>query len=299
MAQAVYALFSKYRYPIILVAAILCAVAAVFLAKSYLDMKEREIRSEMAAKQRLTQVVVAKMDLPVGSEISPKTMSARSVPSDYIPDGAITPEVFSSVEGMAISEPISQGKMLLRHNIKNITRVEKFSDLLAKGERAVTLDVDGRSSAEYMLEAGDLIDIAVREKESGEFTPLLEKVIVLATGKVTTADPKLPGMYKKAEYETITIGVESSKVAMVLAADSRRELVYLLRNDGDKDRSKYLSSSQNRIEVILGKKSKEGALESVEEKISSGVVASREKRNKEGHLLRRAVFGENILSMKE
>lgn len=279
---------ARYRYPLVLLISLLCAVAAIWLAKNYLDLKEREILERISARQKMVEVVVAKRNLPAGSEISADTMSARPIPEEYLPDGAIRPGGFSAVTGLYTSAPIGSGKPLIRHNIQDISRVEKFSDLLAPGQRALTLEVNGISSVEYMLEAGDVIDLAIRGKKGDAFVPLLERVTVLATGKVTTADPRSPGMYKKAEYQSITIAVDSSKVASILLAEGRRELVFLLRNEGDKATSRYLVGATHTIEVIAGSSGSGGQLEITLEQTTAVDRPEIVPRNAEGRLLRKA-----------
>lgn len=279
---------ARYRYPLVLLLSLLCALAAIWLAKTYLATKEREILERISASQNMTEVVVARRTLPAGSEISAETMSVRPVPEAYVPDGAIRPGNFSTVTGMFIAAPIASGKPLIRHNIKGISRVEKFSDLLAPGERALALEVNGISSVEYMVEAGDVIDLAIRNRKGDGFKPLLERVTVLATGKVTTADPKPPGMYKKAEYQSLTIAVDSSKVAAVLLAESRKELVFLLRNEGDRSSSRYLVDAGRAIEVIVGSTGGAGGLEVRLEETTPARRQQVVARNAEGRLLKRA-----------
>ncbi len=287
-AKSMKTVIARYKYPLALACSVLCALAAIGLARNYLEMKEREILQSLTSKQNLVEVVVAKRDLAVGSEINAQTMSLKKIPEEYLPGGVVRPDRFSEVEGMTISVPIGSGRPLMRHDIKNIARVDKFSDLLGPGERALTLEVDGTSSAEYMLEAGDVIDLAIKSRSGDRFAPLLERVTVLATGKVTTADPKAPNAYKRAEYQTLTIGVDSAKVAPILLADSRKELVFLLRNESDKARSRYLVDAGRTIEVIVGGSGEEAGLtvrtEAAVARRSSPVIG----RNAEGQLLRKA-----------
>lgn len=277
----------RYKYPVALAFSLLCAIAAIWLARNYLEIKEREIRQEIMSSQKLAEVVVAKKDLPVGSEISAKTMSLRKIPEEYIPDDAIHPDRFSEVDGMSINSPMRSGHPLMRHNIRDVARIEKFSDLLSPGERALTLEVDGTTSAEYMLEAGDVIDLAIKGRDGNSFEPVLEQIRVLATGRVTTADTKTSNGYKKGEYQTLTIGVDSSKVASVLLADSRKELVFLLRNERDKAGSRYQANSGRTVEVIVGGEG-EGGLTVKTEVATNLTKSGGTKRNNDGRMLAKA-----------
>lgn len=277
----------RYRYPLAFVTSVLAMGGAAWMIKYYLDMKEIEIRRELSAQQNMVEVVVASSDLPVGSAINAKTMRIRKIPFGYLPDGVIYPGTFRAVDGKTISEPMKSGRPLVRHNIKDITRVERFSDLLGIGQRAITLEVSGTTSVEHMLEAGDHIDLAVKHKKTGALSLLLERATVLATGNVTTADPKVPGMYKKAEYDSLTLGIDSAQVARVLAAEKQGQLVFLLRNSQDDLRSRYVTSGSQGIEVISGKGGEGGVLMSVNELISLEDDRPLAKRSASGRLLQK------------
>ena len=146
-----------------------------------------------------------------------------------------------------------------------------------------------------MLEAGDVIDLAIRSRGGERFAPLLERVIVLATGKLTTADPQSSGAYKRGDYQTLTIGVDSSKVATILLAESRKELVFLLRNERDKAGSRYLTDAGRAIEVIVGGGAA-GELTVKSERASAQRSDIAIGRNAKGRLLRRAARAPEIIS---
>jgi pilus assembly protein CpaB len=284
-------ILARYKFPIVLILSVLSMGGAVAMTTYYFSLKEQELREKINAESRMTPVVVARRDLAPGSVLTADTFAVREIPADYIPNGAITPDKFGGYEGKFLSEPLASGKPLLRHYIKGITQVEKFSDLLQPGQRAITLQVDGVSSVEHMIEAGDYIDLGVKYKKGAGFDLLLERVLVLSTGNLTTADPKAPGMYKNADYGTLTLGVQDSYVEKVFEAHAKGELAFLLRNEKDKNLARYSGgASDKKVVVFAGKKAEGGLLEEIQD---DGALnkASREepmKRNELGRIVRKS-----------
>lgn len=242
---------SRFKYPLVLILAAACAVGAMYLTKHYFEAKERELRDRIRQESRLTDVVVASRDLQPGARVDLKSMKIKSIPFEFVPDGAVTPDQYASVEFKFLSDPVSMDKPLLRHFVEGISRVEKFSDVLGIGERAITLEVDSASSVEHMIEAGDYIDLAVRKNRGVDFSLLLERVKVLSTGNFTVADPKVPNMYKAAQYGTITLGVDGAYIQDIFEAESNGSLVFLLRNEKDEGRPTYEMAQQSLSEVVI------------------------------------------------
>ncbi|MBQ0758898.1 MAG: Flp pilus assembly protein CpaB [Gammaproteobacteria bacterium] len=257
---------AKYRYPIALILALACAVTAFFLTKHYFDVREKGLREKIRSEAKLVDVVVAKMTLPIGARVDLDTMMIKSVPSEYVPDGVIFPSSYPDVERKYLSAPMSEGKPLLRYMVEGVSKIDKFSDLLAFGERAVTLEVDGVSSIAHMLEAGDYIDLGVIKNKGADFNLILERARVLSTGNFSVADPKLPGMYKSAQYSTVTLGVAGEYVKAIYEAQLKYQLVFLLRNDKDIHSASYdASAGKPRAVTVYGGTSTDGVIRSYQD----------------------------------
>lgn len=282
-------LIGRYRYPLALVLAVGCAIAAVFLTKHYFDARERQLREKIRMETQLTDVVVAKFDLAPGSRVNLDSMTIKSIPSEFVPDGAILPEHYPRVENKYLSAPISSGKPLTRFQVEGLSRINKFSDLLAFGQRALTLEVDGVSSIEHMIEAGDFIDIAVNGSKGKRFELLLENIRVLSTGNFSVADPKKPGLYKTAQYSTITVGVDGSYIQDIYEAQSSGDLVFLLRNEKDKNSAAYQDNKAGSSAVSILKASSEGGIEESVELVDANPYRLDEKkatRNSKGRAIK-------------
>ncbi len=279
----------------LLVVAVLLAVSAGFAGYMYLDQKEKALVQELNAKANYVEIIVPVQNMNVGDIVSAETVSIRPVPADYVPDNAIMPADFETVAGMAITEPISAGKPLQRHQLEGFDSVEKFSQLLKPGQRAITLEIDQIESNENMLSVGDYIDIVVViEPEEGvdgeeetekviEVQPVLERILVLATGTKTISDP--PGYYENSSYEdgysSVTLGVDIKYMQDLIAAKSKGKLHFLLRNPEDENKLKLgeggvsLGSNQSRIRVFAGGKASNGFLNESYKDLPSPSIAKR------------------------
>lgn len=281
---------AKYRYPIALILALSCAVAAFFLTKHYFDVREKGLREKIRSEAKLVDVVVAKMNLPIGARVDLDTMMIKSMPSEYVPDGVIFPSSYPDVELKYLSAPMSEGKPLLRYMVEGVSKIDKFSDLLAFGERAVTLEVDGVSSIAHMLEAGDYIDLGVIKNKGAAFNLILERARVLSTGNFSVADPKLPGMYKNAQYSTVTLGVAGEYVKAIYEAQLKYQLVFLLRNDKDIHSASYdASHDKPRAVTVYGGTSTDGVIRSYQDFAqlsSASETISPVIRNSKGRMVR-------------
>ncbi|WP_299598411.1 Flp pilus assembly protein CpaB [uncultured Microbulbifer sp.] len=271
--------------------AVACIAGAIYLTKFYFDQKEQQLRDQIRKEQQLTNVVVAKRNLSIGDPINLENMTIKSIPFEYVPDGAIVPDQYSAVEFKQLRDPMSAGKPLLRQFVEGVSRIARFSDLLSEGERAITLEVDGVSSIEHMIESGDFIDLGVRTDKGQKLDLLLERVKVLSTGKFTTADAKFPGMYKTAQYPTITLGVPSETVRDVFEADGAGDLVFLLRNRRDEINPRYElnDSNVNTVAVYQAGNAKDGVLVPKLESLSLSTSQQSHRvaiRNAKGRLAR-------------
>ncbi|GLS24378.1 Flp pilus assembly protein CpaB [Marinibactrum halimedae] len=235
---------------LLIVALIFSGLAAVASIK-YLEKREQDLISKLDQKND-TEVIVPSRDLVVGDVISTETVSVRAVPSTFLPSGALYPSDFDAIAGLSIKEPVFSGKPVLRSQLEGLSGVETFSELLQEGQRAITLPIDELQSNENMLVPGDYVDLLIKikheasdktgDKETVSVNSLLHRVLILATGPITIADPSYYYSTTQMEgqgYGTITIGVNSKEVPKILAASEMGELIYLMRNPEDKSKGRF------------------------------------------------------------
>lgn len=263
----------------LLALAVFLALVAVWGTLRYIDIREESIRDALLGDVENVEVVVANRDLLAGDYISVENVSVREIPAEFVPNGAVLPQDFEKVEGMALASSVSQGKSILFNNLLGIIAADKFSLLLKNGQRAITLPIDQYQSSEGMLNAGDFVDVVLRtggieNKDAAampgagskvsmapeQYDVILERVHVLAVGSTTIARAAQSydeeQYYQKSNsYSSITVGVELKNIPKILRAKQvadadQGKLLYLLRNPQDEDKARYGTMASREYSLI-------------------------------------------------
>ena len=230
-------------------AALVFAMLAGLGTMLYLNVLERRMKKRLTPPQKeMVQVVVASRNLPTGSVINSSTMSVRHVPKAYVNSDIFTPGQFESIQGAILIKPLQQGKMLAQDYI-DLKIPKDFSGTIQSGHRAITIQVDEINSISGMIRPGNVIDLFTRmslgkssrssSTSSGEaIIPVLEDVLVLATDKHSARPNEdefkhLNANDRRRAYNTLTLEVTPKEAALVAVAESRGELISLLRNSND------------------------------------------------------------------
>lgn len=230
-------------------AALIFALLAGLGTMLYLNILEQRLKKRLAPPQKeMIQVVVASRDLPTGSIVNTSTMSVRHVPKAYVNSDIFTPDQFNSIQGAILIKPLQQGKMLAQDYI-DLKIPRDFSGTIQSGHRAITIQVDEVNSISGMIKPGNVIDLFTRMSfgqssssspyGSGEaIIPVLEDVLVLATDKIAARPNEdefknLGSEDRRRAYNTLTLEVTPREAALVAIAESRGELISILRNSND------------------------------------------------------------------
>ena len=145
----------------LLAGAIGFGVVAAVLAMLYLNAREKQLQAQYEQdRAQQVLVVVANGDLPRGQEIAERYFSQRAVPAKFVHSDAVKPSEFGRYEGSALTAAIERGKPLLKSFIDQ-EFPRDFSDIIAKGKRAITVTVDDINSIGGFVRPGNRIDIYV------------------------------------------------------------------------------------------------------------------------------------------
>lgn len=232
---------------IILGVALTIGGLAAYFARSYLTQQMAAIEAQ--AKGKSVNVVVAKGDLPKGATLSRANVALRPIPLEFAHSVAVLPEEFDRIDGQQLAYPVKGGEMIL-WGLMETQRMPTFSARVAPGHRAMTVQVDEINSISGMLEPGDTIDlIASIEQRGKRFTfPLLQGVLVMATGQRSADDPKNG---ERRQFSTVTIDTTPEQSEYLIAARENGKLTALLRNPQDKQ---PFGAKTYDVAVLLGLK---------------------------------------------
>lgn len=230
---------------ILLLAALAVGAAAFFLIQGYLSEQEEQIRLSIMRQQGDSgRILVASKDLQAGEVVSSATVAIGEIPTEHVAGRVLTPADFESIQGRVISRTMSSGEPLLADFVAGYL-VERFSDLVEEGQRAVSLEVATLQTHAGMLLPGDYVDLFVMLDEEPSrgpagvrLEPVLERVKVLAAGPqpLRTRDQAFQRLLEReARYSQITVGVSLANAKQLVKARQLGELVYFLRNARDQN----------------------------------------------------------------
>jgi pilus assembly protein CpaB len=192
---------------IILIIGIVLAFISVFMVKVYLDqqsqaLKEQQKKEMETIRANQAAVLVAKQDIPKGTNIDSGMLETAIVPNQYIQPQAATS--LDRVSGMIAIAPISTGEQITLSKLSHLPQQMGggLAQLTPVGKRAVAISVDNLASLIGMIKPGDYVDVMamvpvpVKTPEGGRedqvaVIPLFQNVLVLAVGQ-DVGVPKAP-----------------------------------------------------------------------------------------------------------
>ena len=223
----------KRRLALLGVALVMAGLAA-FLVKVYLDRKTAELEARHADTTVKMKIVVPKRDLPAGMRIVIEDVAIRAVQADLVPPDAIRPEDIERALGQSLKVALPLGRPLLWGYLSSGTS-PSFSDLLEEDRRALTIAVDELNSISGMIRPYDRIDLFIvgREKQEGKeakvVMPLLQDVLVKATGNIVRRETAADGREYDRRYSTLTLDLLPDDIGRVLIAQENGDLKAALK----------------------------------------------------------------------
>jgi len=235
----------------LLILALILGLVAFLLTNFYLSNKEQSLRdSILAGRKQTVQVVVATQDIPTGAEIGSSNMAIAEVEAEHVSAFAVGPNEFNAFEGQILKFPMSRGEPLLRHSVDG-DLIDRFSELIDEGARAVTVEVDAISSNSGLLVVGDFVDVVVsgnfrnsvsNEKEQA-YVPLFQRVKVLAIDRnpLLSRDQDfrsdlardIQNPENRVNYDAITLAIDNEEANLLAFASEVGEIKFFLRNSED------------------------------------------------------------------
>ncbi|MDR2452737.1 MAG: Flp pilus assembly protein CpaB [Candidatus Accumulibacter sp.] len=223
--------------------AVAMAGLAGFLVKFYLDRKAAELESRYADNTEKVRIVVPKRDIPSDTRVVIEDFAIRAVPTDLVPPDAIRPEDIDNALGQSLKIGLPLGRPLLWGYLSS-GRNSSFSDLLDKERRALTISVDELNSISGMVRPSDRIDLFIvgRDslntgggKEARIVRPLLQDVLVKATGNIVRRETGQDGKEYDRRYSTLTLDLLPDEIGRVLIAQENGELKAALKRPEQHD----------------------------------------------------------------
>jgi len=232
--------------------AIAAGLMAAWSAQAYLADKAAQIERNAQVPQ--VERVVAAYDLAAGTVLSSDDLAVRLFPTSLVSSDSLGPIDYSLLEGKVLRASLQSGDVIVPSHVKQAGS-QAFSSQLFKGRRAITMPVDAINSVSGLLQPGDLIDLYVSfEYDRRRITaPLLQGVLVLATGRMTQEDAEgseFGGQYSADSYHTVTLDTDPEDAVKLVAARESGTITAVLRHPTDQLAS--TKASRGDLATLLG-----------------------------------------------
>jgi pilus assembly protein CpaB len=228
------------RNLIIIGAAVLFGLLAVYLANSWFSGVERQQERQVASgEQGLTRVAVASRAMEFGTPLTADNVRLAAWPADSVPPGSVGEADMQRIlsGGNVTIRPIASGEPIL---LSRISERAVLSANIPADLRAVTVPVDAVSGVAGFVTPGDAVDVLLTRQIAGDgagrddklTTVVLESVPVLAMDTRASESNTDP-----AESKTATLLVNPEGAQKLTLATQIGRLSLALRNVEDQGTS--------------------------------------------------------------
>lgn len=181
------------------------------------------------------KVVVATVDIELGSKINPQMLAATDWPAGSIPPGAF--QDIKDLQDRVVKVGVTRGDAVLEGKLAPVGTKGGLSAVIAEGKRAMTVRVNDVVGVAGFALPGNYVDVMVnaqQDKGKGEENrqiskTVLESVLVLAVAQESSRDDTKP---KVVSAVTLELTLEDSEKLDL--ARSIGTLSLVLRNQVDK-----------------------------------------------------------------
>ena len=216
-----------------LIIAVLAAVAFGLVAAVSVS---RYLASAQAYTKNLNNVVIAKVEIPVGSRIIAEQLTVAQFPRSVSPDGTFA-KVDENLIGRVAVTRIAAREPITESRLAPIGSAAGLSSVIPEGYRAMNVRVDDVVGISGFIMPGALVDVVVtiEPPEGGNQRERISK-IVLQNIKVLANGQNLdkPKNEKEAErVKTVTLQVTPDQAEKLALATSEGRLQLVMRNSID------------------------------------------------------------------
>lgn len=181
------------------------------------------------------KVVVAAVDIELGSRVNPQMLTTVDWPSGSVPNGSFSE--IKALDERVVKVGVLRGEALIEGKLAPVGTQGGLSAVIASGKRAMTVRVNDVVGVAGFALPGNYVDVMVnaqQDKGRGEEAlqiskTVLEKVLVLAVAQEANRDDTKP---KVVSAVTLELSLEDSEKLDL--ARSVGTLSLVLRNQMDK-----------------------------------------------------------------
>ncbi|CAN5613119.1 Flp pilus assembly protein CpaB [soil metagenome] len=216
---------------------IIAALAAIAFGLIAAVSVSRYLTSAQAYTKNLTNVVVAKVDIPIGSRIIAEQLAVVQFPRNVAPEGAF-PLIDDKLIGRVVVTRLSPREPVTENRLAPVGAAGGLSSVIPDGYRAMTVKVNDVVGVSGFIMPGTLVDIVVvtsppKDSGNGEMISkiVLQNIKVLASGQ-NIDKPKDDREVERA-VKAVTLQVTPEQAEKLALASSEGKLQLVMRNSVD------------------------------------------------------------------
>lgn len=232
------------RVLIMLLVALVMGGIAVSLVNTAIQQKEGDVTG--VSSIAVTKIVVAAVNLEVGTRLSDVMLKVTDWPKESIPEGAFsTTESLIGEEAPVVISQIQKGEAILPYKISGHGARAGLTPRIPSEMRAMTIEVNEvRGVAGFVL-PGDRVDVlytAPTEANKHKYITkaIVQNLLVLGVDQSTSEKEDKPKV-----VNAVTLLVSAKQGSILTLAQRAGELTLLLRNEGDVTLSTDDNASMN------------------------------------------------------
>ena len=234
-----------------LIIAMLAAVAFGLIAAVSVS---RYLASAQAYTKNLTNVVVAKVEIPVGTRIVPEQLSVAQFPKTVAPDGTFA-VVDENLVGRVVITRISPREPVTEARLAPVGTAGGLSSVIPDGYRAMTVKVDDVVGVSGFIQPGTLVDVVVTINPPEDSRRDRVSKIVLQNIKVLANGQNIDKPKNEKEVErvkAVTLQVTPEQAEKLALASSEGKLQLVMRNSVDQNDE--VTPGANKATLLAGEK---------------------------------------------
>ena len=184
--------------------------------------------SKQVVAENLSEIVVAKVEVPLGTQLNPEQLAKVQYPKAITPESAFQkPEDLVgrvTINAIGAREPITEFRLAPKGSLPGI------GSLVPEGYRAMTIRVDDEAGVAGLLSPGMLVDVIsiVRVDKGGRANTtakvVLQNIKVLATGQ-NIATPKEQVAPDSVKTITLLVTPQEAEKLVMSSYDTKLRLI--------------------------------------------------------------------------
>lgn len=218
------------RAILFLALAVLLGLGAVFAARHWL---ESQTPVAVETDQGTTSVVVARVNVPIGSGLDNRQLDTVEWPKAYLPKGSFTTP--AELEGRVVRRPLAVGEPVLAAYLLPEGAEAGLGSVLEKKKRAVSVKVDPVIGVAGFVTPGSRVDVLVTLRRIDQPKAMPYSKVVLQDVPVLAIDQRVEEA-KSGEPElvsVVTVDVTSEQAEKLIYSAHEGRLQLALRNPSD------------------------------------------------------------------